>query len=301
MAKLTWYKRDADAALGGMMGLTLEQRGAYNTVLDLIYSTNDKLADDDHFIAGWCQVDVRVWKRIKKVLIDKGKISTSGGLLRNFRSTCEVKSASQQLEQKVENGRYNGIKSGIIRKQNNDLAKADLQGDLQGDPEGKTNRIRVREEEERVVKSAAFETLEKIINSLPELDGHPIKANPNISPIFQLVQEGFDVQTEIIPVIRSVLVKARHGTMRSWAYFVDRIRENRIPKKNNYANPLSAPSPADWQKRLDLARQVHDWDVKNWGPMPGQAGCLVPQNLLIKGDGHGWIEWKPHKITGETG
>jgi len=33
-----WYKRDPNAALEGMAVLTLEERGAYNTVLDLIYT-----------------------------------------------------------------------------------------------------------------------------------------------------------------------------------------------------------------------------------------------------------------------
>ena len=38
MGTLKWYKRDPDAALSGMFELTLEERGAYNTILDLIYS-----------------------------------------------------------------------------------------------------------------------------------------------------------------------------------------------------------------------------------------------------------------------
>ena len=37
MGHLKWYKRDPRAALTGMMQLTLEERGAYNTILDLIY------------------------------------------------------------------------------------------------------------------------------------------------------------------------------------------------------------------------------------------------------------------------
>ena len=37
MGTLKWYKRDPRAALAGMMKLTLEECGAYNKILDLIY------------------------------------------------------------------------------------------------------------------------------------------------------------------------------------------------------------------------------------------------------------------------
>ena len=90
MGKIRWYKRDPDAALAGMMRLTLEQRGAYNTVLDLIYSMAGALPDDDHFIAGWCHCDMRVWKRIKTVLLETGKIYLKDGCIRNSRADVEV-------------------------------------------------------------------------------------------------------------------------------------------------------------------------------------------------------------------
>jgi hypothetical protein len=90
MPKFRWYKRDPDAALGGMMGLTLEERGAYNTVLDLIYIHTDKLLDDDRFIAGWCGCDVRIWRRIRGRLIHCGKLSVDNGYLRNERATDVV-------------------------------------------------------------------------------------------------------------------------------------------------------------------------------------------------------------------
>ena len=38
MGVVKWYKRDPNAALTGMASLTLEERGAYNTILDLIYA-----------------------------------------------------------------------------------------------------------------------------------------------------------------------------------------------------------------------------------------------------------------------
>jgi uncharacterized protein YdaU (DUF1376 family) len=123
MSAIKWYKRDPDAALGGMMVLTLEERGAYNTVLDLIYSHDDNLIDDDRFIAGWMRCDLRVWRRIKNRLVELGKIELSGGLVTNFRATSEVDEALGRVASVSEVNRIKGIKSGIARRKINGLTE----------------------------------------------------------------------------------------------------------------------------------------------------------------------------------
>jgi hypothetical protein len=49
---------------------------------------------------------------------------------------------------------------------------------------------------------------------------------------------------------------------------------------------------AEWNKNLKIARELHKWDFGKWGPMPGQPGCRVPQELLAPTDGKDWTEWK---------
>jgi len=97
MGRIRWYKRDPDAALAGMMILTLEERGAYNTILDLIYSHGGELCDDQRFIAGWLRCDVRVWKRIRARLIDLKKLYLQDGVLRNSRADAEVDEALSRV------------------------------------------------------------------------------------------------------------------------------------------------------------------------------------------------------------
>lgn len=121
MAVIKWYKRDPQAALNGMMVLSLEERGAYNTILDLIYSHDNNLIDDDYFIAGWMRVDIRVWRRIKNRLLELGKIECQNGLVTNFRATSEVDEALSRGASVSELNRIKGIKSGISRNKNNDL------------------------------------------------------------------------------------------------------------------------------------------------------------------------------------
>lgn len=57
----------------------------------------------------------------------------------------------------------------------------------------------------------------------------------------------------------------------------------------------AAVTEVDWQKRLEHARKKGWWGVSDWGPFPGQLGCLVPSELLQPGDGVGWVEWKPRQ------
>jgi uncharacterized protein YdaU (DUF1376 family) len=93
MGTLRWYKRDPRAALTGMMELTLEERGAYNTILDLIYAHDGELLDDPAVIVPWLGVDVRVWKRIRRNLVDKGKLYVHAGCLHNERADHEIHEA----------------------------------------------------------------------------------------------------------------------------------------------------------------------------------------------------------------
>jgi uncharacterized protein YdaU (DUF1376 family) len=69
-----WYKRNADDALNGMMALTLEERGAYNTILDLMYQRRGVVPDDARWIAGWLGCSLRKWSSLRAALIVKGKL-----------------------------------------------------------------------------------------------------------------------------------------------------------------------------------------------------------------------------------
>ena len=54
--------------------------------------------------------------------------------------------------------------------------------------------------------------------------------------------------------------------------------------------PALPVSDADWNKRLLFARNRKIWSETQWGPRPGTDGCPVPPELLMPGDGEGWVE-----------
>lgn len=123
VAKLAWYKRFPENALQGMMELTLEQRGAYNTVLDLIYSTGDRLRDDDRLLSVWCRCDIRVWRRCKARLFELGKLTSIDGFLRNARASNSVAEVlgsadfrAKSAELTGEVPRTSAISSGEVRR-----------------------------------------------------------------------------------------------------------------------------------------------------------------------------------------
>jgi hypothetical protein len=68
--------------------------------------------------------------------------------------------------------------------------------------------------------------------------------------------------------------------------------EDRLAEIGNKIGFNANELMATWQKRLAAARDMRQWDPK-WGPMPGELGCLAPQQLLEASDGNGWTEWRP--------
>lgn len=145
MGQIKWYKRNPEQALNGMMGLSLDERGAYNTVLDLIYHRDGKLPDDDRFLAGYMSVDVRVWRRIKTRLIGLGKLSVVDGVLRDDVADVVLAEALRRLTAAQDAGNASAAKraakSGHGKHENNDLGSTGVEaGDATGVPTNKNKK-----------------------------------------------------------------------------------------------------------------------------------------------------------------
>lgn len=69
-----FYRRDPNKALSGMIGLSLEERGVYNTVLDMLYQTWRPLEDDRRYIANWCGCAVQKLNPIINRLLERGRL-----------------------------------------------------------------------------------------------------------------------------------------------------------------------------------------------------------------------------------
>lgn len=100
-----WYKRYPDAALAGMAELTLEERGAYNSILDLLYSRDGDLNDDDVVVARMIGVSRRTWVAVKSRLLKKGKLVQSGSKLTCVRVEKTLTEAQNRSESAANSAR----------------------------------------------------------------------------------------------------------------------------------------------------------------------------------------------------
>jgi uncharacterized protein YdaU (DUF1376 family) len=103
VGKLKWYKRDPVAALEGMAELSLEECGAYNRILDLMYAREGNVPDNDIAIARVLKCDPRKWRKIRATLIRLGKLFLNNGKLHNKRADIEIDLAIGRLEKGLDN------------------------------------------------------------------------------------------------------------------------------------------------------------------------------------------------------
>lgn len=97
MGILKWYKRDPRAAILGMLGMTNEECGAYNRILDLIYINDGALPENTDHICDVLKCDPRTWRRLRARLIDLGKLYIHAGCLRNERADFETTQALRRV------------------------------------------------------------------------------------------------------------------------------------------------------------------------------------------------------------
>lgn len=95
---MKFYKRDPDAALSGMAELTLQERGAYNTIIDLLYSRDGDLRDDDDMLRRCMGCHGNEWHAVKSRLIAKRKIWVECGFIKAKRVDDVLREAAEFSE-----------------------------------------------------------------------------------------------------------------------------------------------------------------------------------------------------------
>lgn len=83
-----------------MAELTLKQRGAYNSLLDLLYSRDGNVPDDDVMVARMMSCHWREWGAVKKELFATGKVWVEDGKLRAKRVQETISDAVKHAQQR---------------------------------------------------------------------------------------------------------------------------------------------------------------------------------------------------------
>lgn len=286
MGRLKWYKRDPTRALKGMMKLTLEERGAYNTVLDLIYSHDGRLEDDERFIAGWLRTDVRVWRRLRGRLLELGKLFVEDGLIRNSTADAEVLSALSRVESLTDAGRQGGLararKYEAVNKEINHLSQASAKAGDSHKLNTSTTTSTIRKKKE-TPPSVSLPGLE-----FPEW--WPKEAWEGFVEMRKRIRAPLTERAVRLAVIEITKFKAEghnpqavidQSTQKSW--------RGLFPVKNGHTNGngasgIETTGVDGWLGRLQVFSGLTDspagtWPDK-WGPRPDQPGCLAPPQAL---------------------
>lgn len=127
MSDRPWHKRYHGDALTGMMVLTLEERGAYQTLQDLMYDAGGPIPDNENVLARYMGVSIRKWRSIRHALVEvHGKISVSvDGRLTNARVISELENAAKTSRKNSENGSKTKRKNREFAKNDNENNEGD--------------------------------------------------------------------------------------------------------------------------------------------------------------------------------
>ena len=101
---LPYYKRFPRDFLEGTVGMSLEEKGAYSVVIDLIFLRDGRLEADARYIAGQLGCSVRKWSSLLAALVEKGKLIHENGIISNLRADYLVEEQRKYQDKQAENG-----------------------------------------------------------------------------------------------------------------------------------------------------------------------------------------------------
>ena len=274
-----------------MRGLTLEERGAYNTLLDLIYENGGPVFDDERQLAGEMGVSVRKWRQVRAALIARGRIYCIGGVaLMDALAAEEIEKQQERRRLNAESGATGGRKSAEKRakpKENSEGGQAVAQGSLKletedsSDPNGSGA---ARPVEAEVLKSEIpdregrnKEAWTWVVRLLVERGG--MRPEP-ARKFFGRLLSAYKLEAGCLR--KAILAAEEVGTTDPRAYLTRAAAstaeklKTMLPKE---IDPIDWPL-ISWQIAYRFWRERGTWE-ENMGPPPGQPGCRVPPEVLI--------------------
>lgn len=276
---MRFYKRDPDRALSGMTELSLQQRGAYNTILDTLYARDGILRNDDEMLRRIMGCHGNEWRAVKVALIEAGKIWIEGDYIKARGVDAVLEEAEKVSETQRKNAtkrRENAGKSQLkdgenpVKSRLKDGENAD-KSDLNSEKDERNQRSdeaiqreRERERENNIVVSDIdihSEAAREITGFFRQLEGN-VFAHPPRNP------HHTDFQTarlwsmagirlaDVEPIIRESLehrAAMNQSAPRTLSYFDAQVRESVAKAGSNVRRFVS--SEPFWQT---IAREIRE-------------------------------------------
>jgi hypothetical protein len=293
MKRDNFYRRSPGDALAGMVGMTLEERGVYNTIIDLLYLTWRPLEDSRAYIAGHCGCAVQKLNPLITSLIAKKKLVRfdEGGVWYLSNPRFEDERNDVKGPAKTRSGRGEvGEKSASVGRNpptclNEDEGKQPVTALEKRREEKKTPIVPKGDGQLELVpveETKPPDEFEALWKAYPHSKGRSSKVDSR------------KVWAKLDPHTKAALPAgaARYG------------REGREPKMDCGAPALerwlrrglfadwiaAAPEPAApadqsavWRRRVEAyLTGSRYWNTNDWGGKPGHDGCSAPAAVLAE-------------------
>lgn len=236
-----WYKRYSRDVFDGTRRLTLEQRAAYNDILDLIYMHGGPIPDDTKWMAHSIQCSPRKWVALKTALLDAKKITIKNGMISNPRAELE-------LENKLNISRNNAeiaTKREREKRENlekpNEINKTEARSEHLAGASSESDKDKKKQKEEIPAAAPVPEpaspspspaALPSPILDLKVLETRLLEAcngsldNPvncmgllNLATPQMWLANGCDLELDVIPALTAAGKKHHGKRIRDWNYF----------------------------------------------------------------------------------
>lgn len=100
---LPYYKFYPRDFYEGTQRMSLELKGAYIMLLNLIYTRNGPVDDEEGYVSRYIGCSIRKWQKLRLELIGLGKIAIIDGMISNSRADEELLKRTSYVDQKREN------------------------------------------------------------------------------------------------------------------------------------------------------------------------------------------------------
>jgi hypothetical protein len=269
------------------MGLTLEQRGAYSTFIDLLYASGweEGLSDRERWFAGHLDISPRKWRAVRDELIDLGKIEVlSDGRLSDNLYRKERENALKTSRKRRESGASGGRAKAERAEKSNEINVDDLAPATDLLLYARAEREEKRREEEDITPTTVPNRAPDLIELTAKfgraagVDVAPNRPNHHgqqVAIVAEWMKIGLE-PPEIIELIEGWVIddpNPRH----SLGYFTAKIGQVASRKaakaKSNGMNGHSAPSHAAVAKAAMLADPRQRELLQRAGIIPKDEPC----------------------------
>jgi uncharacterized protein YdaU (DUF1376 family) len=285
MSRRPWYKRYPADFIGGTMHLSLEEKGAYSIVLDLMYGTGGPIEDDAQRIARVAGCSTKRWNIIRSRLITLGKLHALDGKLSNQRAENQMKTEDKERENLSENGAKGGQKTAQNRappNENKDIGEKGLTP-----PEQQAQKLRYSEAQNAEAKGSAKEegTARAVVIGQKVTDIMGVTNDPRWLGNWSMVQgwlaDGFDAELDILPTVTATVEKLRRlgrSMPKTLNYFTPIIRENHRIRQGSGVSPV-ATAGREFVEVKAGSKAFNAW-LRFWESQGRKTGWLKNQRSI---------------------